>query len=43
MMLCQPLKVDEGSGSVGQAHMVPGEFECWPLRVNATPDTALAA
>ena len=36
------LKVDEGSGSVGQAHMVPDKFECWPLGVNATPYKALA-
>ena len=36
------LKVDEGSGSVGRAHVVPGKFEGWRLRVNATPDKALA-
>ena len=35
-------KVDEGSGSVGLAHVVPGRFECWRLRANATPDKALA-
>ena len=26
-----------------QALVVPGRFECWPLRVNSTPHTALAA
>ena len=39
----QPSKRTQAASLESQANVVPGEFECWPLRVNATPDKALAA
>ena len=38
----QPSKRTQAASLESQANVVPGEFECWPLRVNATPDKALA-
>ena len=38
----QPSKSTQAASVASQAHVVPGEFECWRLPVNATPHTALA-
>ena len=38
----QPSKSTQAASVASQAHVVPGEFECWRLHVNATPDKALA-
>ena len=35
-------KLNAGNIVWSQAHAVPGKFECWRLRVNATPHKALA-
>ena len=38
----QPSKRTQAASVGSHTHVVPGEFECWRLPVNATPHKALA-